>query len=179
MCSCSGCGCQKKWGAMAPLPLCFRHLYVHVRVYCLHTLMYTCTYILHIRSLYSLSLCDCSPSSCPQALQPHPGGDLWVDQEDNGFGLSQSRWGCVLMQAEDCYAPDDVELSFSPFPFPPSPSESLQVSAHAPIAACHWKSSNSIFMARYMWVHIHVCIWTCMYMYVCVRILIHSWQKYT
>ena len=57
-------------------------LHVSITFILLHN-SFTCTYLLHVdstciyigscSSIYSLSLCDCS---CPEALQPHPGGDL-------------------------------------------------------------------------------------------------------
>ena len=61
---------------------CLCVLQVSITFILLHN-SFTCTYLLHVdstciyigscSSIYSLSLCDCS---CPEALQPHPGGDL-------------------------------------------------------------------------------------------------------
>ena len=61
---------------------CLCVLHVSITFILLHN-SFTCTYLLHVdstciyigscSSIYSPSLCDCS---CPEALQPHPGGDL-------------------------------------------------------------------------------------------------------
>ena len=75
-----GCGCQKVRG---PWPSCHpaSNTYVHIHIYYLHirisyVQMYVYIYYTYAAFTYSLSLCDFSPSSCPHAVQPHPGGDL-------------------------------------------------------------------------------------------------------